>query len=72
MNQYMGEGGILRTYSDLYNIAVRTDADATEDNWQKNYGAMTQNTEAWKNNVNGYIGEVMTQTDAWKLVSENI
>jgi hypothetical protein len=70
MNQYMGEGGILRTYSDLYNIAVRTDADATEDNWQKNYGAMTQNTEAWKNNVNGYIGEVMTQTDAWKLVSE--
>jgi len=41
INHYYGENGILRTYSNLYNVAVQTDAAATADYWGKQYGAMT-------------------------------
>ena len=37
LNHYLGPDGVLTTYQNLYNIAVRTDADATADNWQKDY-----------------------------------
>ena len=30
---YYGPDGVLTTYSNLYNIGVQTDANATADNW---------------------------------------
>lgn len=70
LNHYLGPEGVLTTYQNLYNIAVRTDADATADNWQKDYGAMTQNTEDWKDAVNKYLVAVEEQTAQWAEVSE--
>ena len=68
-NHYFGENGILTTYSHLYNIAVQTDAKATEDFWAKEYGLMTSQTEDWKNRVDEYLIDIQVQTDAWKEVS---
>ena len=65
---YLGPEGVLTTYSKLYNIAVQTDADATADYWGKDYGQMTQDTEAWKTAVNDYLLEVDDQIDEWKNV----
>lgn len=70
LNHYLGPDGVLTTYQNLYNIAVRTDADATADNWQKDYAAMTQNTEDWKIAVNDYLIEIEDQTAQWAEVSE--
>lgn len=70
LNHYLGPEGVLTTYQNLYNIAVRTDADATADNWQKDYAAMTQNTEDWKVAVNDYLIEIEGQTAQWAEVSE--
>ena len=70
LNHYLGPEGVLTTYQNLYNIAVRTDADATADNWQKDYAAMTQNTEDWKVAVNDYLIEIEEQTAQWAAVSE--
>ena len=69
LNHYLGEGGVLQTYSNLYRIACSADADAVADNWQKDYGAMTQDTEAWKAAVDKYLEDIKVQTDAWKDVS---
>lgn len=69
LNHYLGEGGVLQTYSNLYRIACQTDADAVADNWQTNYGDMTQDTETWKVAVNQYLEDIKVQTDAWKDVS---
>lgn len=69
LNHYLGEGGVLQTYSNLYRIACQTDADAVADNWQTNYGDMTQDTETWKVAVNQYLEDIKIQTDAWKDVS---
>ena len=57
--------GVLTTYSKLYNVAVQTDANATEDYWGKSYGNMTTRTEEWKTAVNGYIAEIDTAFDLW-------
>ena len=65
---YLGPEGVLTTYSKLYNIAVKTDANATADYWGKEYGRMTQDTETWKKAVNGYLLEIDGQIDGWKNV----
>ena len=71
LNHYLNPvDGILTTYSNLYNVAVRTDADATADYWAKDYAAMTQNTEEWKDAVNEYLVEVEDETENWKEISE--
>ena len=70
INHYYGEDGVLATYANLYNIAVRTDADATNDNWQKNYGEMTQHTEDWKIAVNKYLEEIGIEFEGWKITTE--
>ena len=62
--------GILTTYSNLYNVAVRTDANATADYWGKEYGEMTQHTEVWKEKVTICIADINTATEAWEKVSE--
>jgi hypothetical protein len=42
LNHYLNpEDGVLTTYSNLYNIAVQADANATADYWAKDYGDMT-------------------------------
>lgn len=69
-NHYYGPDGVLTTYQNLYNVAVRTDADATADYWAKDYGAMTQNTLEWQEAVSEYIGNVSDCTKEWKEVSE--
>lgn len=65
---YLGPEGVLTTYSKLYNIAVRTDANATADYWGQEYGKMTQDTEAWKTAVNDYLLEIDNQIEDWKDV----
>lgn len=70
INHYYGENGILRTYSNLYNIAVQTDAAATADYWGKQYGAMTQATDDWQVAVNEYLEEVEEETEEWADVSK--
>ena len=70
LEHYLGEGGVLETYSSLYNIAVQADADATAENWQSNYSAMTENTEDWKVDVNKYLDEVKIQFGLWETVAK--
>ena len=70
LNHYLGPEGILTTCSSLYNIAVRTDADATADYWAKDYAQMTQNTEEWNIAVNEYLDDIEVQTQSWRDVSE--
>ena len=67
-DHYLGPEGVLTTYSKLYNVAVQTDANATADYWGKEYGRMTQDTEAWKIAVNDYLLEVDEQIEDWKEV----
>lgn len=59
------EYGVLAQYSSLYNIAVQTDAKATEDYWGKSYGNMTTRTEEWKTAVNNYVAEVKDAFGLW-------
>lgn len=69
--QYCGvPDGILTKYSELYNIAVQADANATADNWTKQYGNMTTETGKWSEAVNGYIGQVNEQTNIWEGIQE--
>lgn len=69
--QYYGvPNGILTKYSELYNIAVQTDANATADNWTKQYGNMTSETGKWSEAVNGYIDQVNEQTSIWEEIQE--
>lgn len=69
MDEYQGQTGILTEYSHLYNLAVQTDADATQDNWQTNYSEMTQNTEVWKEAVDTYLKDIEKETVNWKDIS---
>ena len=59
------EYGVLSTYSKLYNVAIQTDAKATEDYWGKSYGNMTTRTEDWKTAVNNYVAEVKDAFGLW-------
>lgn len=59
------EYGVLAQYSNLYNVAVQTDARATEDYWGKSYGNMTARTEEWKTAVNNYVAEVQSAFGLW-------
>ena len=69
LNHYFGPDGVLSTYQNLYNIAVRTDAKATEDYWGKEYALMTQDTEDWKIAVDQYLKDIETETKNWQEVS---
>lgn len=66
---YLGENGILTTYSHLYNIAFKADTNAAADNWFKQYGEMTQSTEKWKDSVNDYLEQVENEFKKWEEVS---
>ena len=68
LNHYLGPDGVLTTYQNLYNVAVRTDTNATADYWGQEYGRMTQDTETWKTAVNNYLLEIDGQIEEWKNV----
>ena len=65
-DHYYGSNGILTTYAHLYNVGVQADSRATADNWQTDYGNMTQNTEAWAGAVNDYYTAVQGQITSWE------
>ena len=71
INHYYGENGVLTTYAHLYNVAVQTDAAATQDYWAAEYGEMTQNTADWQEAVNQYLIDIEEQTELWSEVSED-
>ena len=68
---YFGDGGILQTYSSIYREACETDNNAVAENWASNFGAMTQRTDEWKENVNSYIQSVDSEFENWKEVTVN-
>ena len=72
LKHYLGPDGVLTTYQSLYNIAVRTDAAATQDFWAAEYGEMTQNTQDWRDAVNQYLIDIEEQTEEWGRISEQV
>ena len=73
---YYGENGILRTYSNLYNIAVQANADATADNWFNNYDRMGKDADAFgldldtlKDKTNKYLEDVQKKTTNYKEIA---
>ena len=56
---------LLEDYSELYTIAIETDARALEDSWSREFGSMTYNTEDWKNNVEDYVDNVQDAFKEW-------
>ena len=61
--------GILTTYSNLYNVAVQTDAQATADFWGKSYGAMTQNTEDFHTAVTTHFEAIDADMEKWEDIT---
>ena len=50
----------LENYSNLYQVAVGTDARVTGDSWSKAFGQMTTQTEIWKTKTDEYIGNTQS------------
>ena len=46
---------LLEQYSDLYTIAISTDARALEDAWSSEFNSMIYNTKNWQTQVDVYI-----------------
>lgn len=46
---------LLEQYSDLYTIAISTDARALEDAWSSEFNSMVYNTKNWQTQVDIYI-----------------
>lgn len=60
LNKYLGEDGILTTYSKLYNVAIATDDRAREESWNSSFAEMTKSTEQWETDVNTYLEQCET------------
>ena len=56
----------LQEYSSLNSIALSTDARVVEDAWTKEFRGMTQQTDLWMQNVDGYVRNVMGVFDEWQ------
>ena len=50
----------LENYSNLYQVAIGTDARVTGDSWSKAFGQMTTQTEIWKTKTDEYIGNTQS------------
>jgi hypothetical protein len=48
----------LEEYSDLYTIAISTDARALEDSWSREFNTMIGKTSEWQIATEEYIGKV--------------
>lgn len=57
---------LLEDYSDLYTIAISTDAQVLEDSWTSEFKGMVDGTETWKDEVNIYIGKVDESFRLWE------
>ena len=56
----------LQEYSSLNSVALSTDARVVEDAWTKEFRGMTQQTDLWMQNVDGYVRNVMGVFDEWQ------
>ena len=56
----------LQEYSSLNSIALSTDARVVEDAWTKEFRGMTQQTDLWMQNVDGYVRSVMDVFGEWQ------
>ncbi len=56
----------LQEYSSLNSVALSTDARVVEDAWTKEFRNMTQQTDLWMQNVDGYVRNVMGVFDEWQ------
>ena len=56
----------LQEYSSLNSIALSTDARVVEDAWTKEFRGMTQQTDLWMQNVDGYVRNVMGVFEEWQ------
>ena len=60
---------LLEQYSDLYTIAISTDARALEDSWSREFNSMIYNTDNWRQKVEEYVQNV---NDAFKRWDEEM
>ena len=56
---------LLEDYSDLYTIAISTDARALEDSWSREFNSMIYNTDNWKTQVEEYVQNVQGAFEEW-------
>ena len=56
----------LQEYSSLNSVALSTDARVVEDAWTKEFRGMTQQTDLWMQNVDGYVRNVMGVFEEWQ------
>lgn len=56
---------LLEDYSDLYTIAISTDARALEDSWSREFNSMIYNTDNWRSEVEEYIQNVQGAFEEW-------
>ena len=57
---------MLEDYSDLYTIAISTDAQVLQDSWTNEFQGMVDGTEDWKDDVSTYVSNVETAFGKWK------
>ena len=58
----------LKTYSNLYQVALGVDTDIIRDAWTSSYGEMTTKTEDWKDTVSNYFDTSAESFKAWEGV----
>ena len=56
---------LLEDYSDLYTIAISTDARALEDSWSREFNSMIYNTDTWRTKVEEYVQNVQGAFEEW-------
>lgn len=57
---------MLEDYSDLYTIAISTDAQVLQDSWTNEFQGMVDGTEDWKDDVSTYVSNVEAAFGKWK------
>ena len=62
----------LQEYSELYTIAIGTDARVVQDAWSTEFQTMTYGTEKWKASIETYVGNVNTAFQGWAAVVQQL
>ena len=63
---------LLEDYSDLYTIAISTDARALEDSWTKEFNTMIFKTDEWRDKTEIYIQKVQDAFNRWDTQMDKI
>lgn len=58
----------LKTYSNLYQVALGVDTNIIKDTWTSSYGEMTTKTDEWKTAVSNYFDTSAESFKAWEGV----